>query len=191
MDSFILIALLGFAAGVAIYYFDMKKGSRLYRWWYNLTHQHPLEEDVDKGFVHSRSFRQKLIIALIIAVVELVIAYLVGGFHIIHDFITAASIFSGLLAGFVAGPLALSKLPGGLKTAKQIINKAEELEAKYIDDSGEKTPIPKSSKEPIPAKPKKEVKPESKEKELPESKLDSDNNDDKDWRSGIKDFLDK
>jgi len=180
MDSFILILLIGFAAGVGIYYIDMKKGSRLYRWWYNLTHQHPLAKEVDKGFIHSRSFRQKMVIAIIVGIIELVIAYLVGSFHIIHDTITAASLFVGLLAGFVVAPLVLSKLPGGLKSAKNLINQAEKLEEKFIDDAGDSRPVPKSNKEPIPAK---KVETETKKEEKEEKK--------KDWRDGVQDFLDK
>jgi hypothetical protein len=184
MDSLLFIALAAFVAAVGLYYLDIKKGKSLYRSWYNLTHEKPMEGSLTRGFIHQSSLRNKIIIAVILAFMQLVVSFFVGSFHLIHDPITSLFICIGLVVGFVTAAPVLDKAPKSIEAAKKILDTADSMEEKYL----KKNPV--NQAEPI-AKTENKLEEKAPEEKAKETKVDEEQDKPKDWRSGVKDYLKK
>lgn len=183
MSGIVLVLILALVMGVALYAIDLRKGKSLVRSWYNLTHKDPLAGEAKKGFLAGRTFRFKMIVAAILALLTLMGTYLLGGIRLIDDTLISVAAGLGLGLGFVLAPIILKRLPGSVDTAKTLLNKAAELEEKYIGDAG---PVPVAEQ----VEKNEETAAEKQiETEKDETALETDNPDD--WRKGVKDFLKK
>ena len=90
--------------GGALYNLDYQYGSRLYMWWYAMTHKEPLVETDRRGFIHGRKSRQRFTVALLSS---LVIVLALGRFMTSNILFAALIWISGipaLMAGFYFGP---------------------------------------------------------------------------------------
>lgn len=182
MDS-LLMLIVSFVLGVALYLIDVKRGVKWYHKWYNLTHKEPVEVNY-KGFIHLRGAYQKLTVAIILSAVFFLIMLFFGGNPIVH-LLTSAVMLVGFMIGFYMATPVLKFLPGGVKELDKILKKADEVE-RIIHAND---PNAKSEPSTIPVNKEKEQKEEVKqesEEEKPEKKED-----DKDWRGGIDEYLKK
>jgi hypothetical protein len=183
MDS-LLMLIVSFVLGVALYLIDVKRGVKWYHKWYNLTHKEPVEVNY-KGFIHLRGAYQKLTVAIVFSGLFFLIMLFFGGNPIVH-LLTSAVMLVGFMIGFYMATPVLKFLPGGVKELDKILKKADEVE-RIIHAND---PNAKSEPSTIPVSDEKEkteeVKPDPQEKAEPKNK-----DDDKDWRGGIDEYLKK
>ena len=175
MDSLIAL-LIGFGFGLAFAWFDKKKGNFWYRSWYKLTHKEALEEGSSSTFLQNQPFSSRIVPAIILSAVIGLVFYITGDLNVVMILIYMALIFVGIMASFYTFPFFTKQIQPQLEKVKDTIVKIDEIEASIKD-------------KPNPEKIDDIVKedPNNKEKEIPKD----DKKDDKDWRSGVKDFLDK
>ncbi|MBR9860206.1 magnesium transporter [bacterium] len=182
MDSLIAL-IIGFGIGFGFYYFDLKKGFSSYRKWYKLTHKDPLPAESNKGWVFNQPFSARLSMALVLSLVLAVILFFTGNLNLIMILVYAAVVLVGCLVAFYLSPYLFNKVPGHLEKISKAIEKVDEIEERLKkEETASETAIKEE------AKAKSEIEePETKEEDQPEKKKD----DKDDWRSGVKDFLDK
>lgn len=180
MSEIIFAAIIGFVLGTLFFYYDKKSGKKLYKKWYDISNKNDLDPNVNIGFVDGRYFRQKLTVAIGLTVVCFVLSFLVFGISPFYALMYNIGTFVGILASFY--------ISGGLinifsKRANKTIDFIESIEKgeKNLKEEIKKV-VPLAKEEPTP-EPAPEVK------ETPEK--EDDKKDDDDWRSGVKDFLNK
>lgn len=171
MDSFLSL-IIGLILGISLYYLDLKRGIKWFRSWYNLTHEKPSKEPLKKGFIHQQAFSGKFILALIISIIIAVVLYLSGSLNLFVILLSCAIIMAAMIIGFYAGPLVFTKLVPKIEDFKDVLEKIDVLEEKLINKEHKEVSIE-------PENEKKKTDPDPPKKE------------DKDWRGGVKDFLDK
>lgn len=59
--------IIALVLGAVFYIVDRQGGTSLYRWWYGMTHEHPLPADINRGLVHNRGTKFRVIWATILA----------------------------------------------------------------------------------------------------------------------------
>ena len=170
MDTFLAL-IIGLVLGVSLYYLDLKKGVKWFRSWYNLTHKEPSDEPLKKGFIHKQAFSAKFALALIISLIIAVVLYLSGSLNVFIILLSCIIILATTIVGFYAGPLVFTKLVPKIDELKSVLEKIDVLEEKLIKKESEAEEIPKPKK-------------------INKNDLDS-SSDKKNWRGGVKDFLDK
>ena len=208
MDQLVQI-LLFLILGILLYYIDSLVGTGLYRGFYNLTHKDELDPAVRKGFLVDRSAGHRLGWAVAIVVIASGIAFLSGAFfgdRTLENALLVVTMFVGLLLGFLFAPTVVRFLPGALKRSVDYVESIESGESSIGDDlrsaatkagkkivreavaAGEKVKdTVEDAKEELRGKEKEEAR-------KPDPDPDEGKDDDeppRDWRGGVKDFLDK
>lgn len=93
--------LLFFIVGTMIYILDRSmKG--VYRWWYDMTHRDPLEED--RGFIFNRRTRTKFTVATIITTIQTGLAIWLTETNLLTELILWPLSIPILVLGFYTGP---------------------------------------------------------------------------------------
>ena len=179
MDSFIAL-IIGLALGVGFYYYDIKKGTKAYVKWYNLTHKDKYNSPVQRGFVFNQPFSGRITPAIFISAVIAVLFYITGNMNPISILLYGAVMFVGLMAAFYLSPFMFKNVPEQLERISKAIEKVDELEAELKNEKNEESPEPEIEKQ---------EDPQDENEKKPDSDDDKDKGDD--WRSGVKDFLDK
>lgn len=95
-----------FLEGAVAYTVDRRAGTRLYRWWYDLTHKDPLPEGADRGFIYERRANARFSTATVIAIAQSALAFWSGATSPVWAVIYTVLQIPVLLAGFYAGPFA-------------------------------------------------------------------------------------
>jgi hypothetical protein len=168
--DFISALLIGFAIGLGFAWFDQKKGNTWYRAWYKLTHKEALNEDSDLTFLKGQPFSGRLVPATLLSLMVALIFKLTGDLNLILILLYAGLMMAGILTSFYLFPFFMKRIRPQIKNVQKTIQKIDEIE-----ESMSKVEPPKAEPEKI----------EKKEEN------DDDKKDDKDWRGGVKDFLDK
>jgi hypothetical protein len=175
----LLLLILSFVGGVGLYFVDVKRGISAYTKWYNLTHKDPIQDN-RKGFIHLQDHTQKAVVATFVAGTFYLISILVGG-HIIQDLLNSIMVFIGLVIGFYLAAPVLKFLPGGIKELDELLKKADEVERIIHDAESDVHETP----------PPAEEQKADESSDPPVKEPDSEPQKDKDWRSGIDDYLNK
>jgi hypothetical protein len=104
MTAYVVFRLLvALALGAVWYIADRRFGGRWYRWWYDMTHEHPMKTDSLQGFVHGRPTKVRAFWAVLLSTFITLLTYLDGEFRPLQELgfwaITVPAAFLGLLAG--------------------------------------------------------------------------------------------
>jgi len=169
MDT-LLALVLGLVGGIAYYFFDQKRMKAWHRKWYALTHKTPLPQGIDIGFVFGQPFSGKLYSAIFLSAVITFIIIVTGTSNLFVELMYGAFILVGMMVAFYVTPLIMKH---GVPRVKQMKESIEKLDILESEMKGE---------------------PQVKEPELGLDKTETTGDkkdDDKDWRKGIKDFLDE
>jgi len=159
--------LIGFVLGLGFAWFDLKKGNFWYRAWFKLTHKEGLDSESDLTFLKGQPFSARLIPAILISIIVVAVFKVTGNLNFFLNLWYSGLILVGLLAAFYLFPFFMQRIRPQLQNVQKTIKKIDEIEA-----SARKVDKPKAEPEKIdPKKP--------------------DDDEDKDWRKGVKDFLDK
>ena len=94
----------GLLEGAGVYLVDRKVGVRAYRWWYDLTHKHPLPPDEHRGFVFNRQANARFTTATLVSVVQNGLAFELGMAHPFSAMMTILVEVPVLMGGFYLGP---------------------------------------------------------------------------------------
>ena len=136
--------------------------------------------------MYGQPFSGKLYTAIFLAIVAAVI-FVLAGYNLLQMALYGAFIAAGMMGGFYIAPLIFRMGDGKLSKLKKVMDKVDAMEQKVAGEPAQTT------KEAPPAPEKKEETTEDASNENtsenPDTKEDSDEK--KDWRGGIKDFLDK
>lgn len=103
MISWLFIFLV---IGALWYVFDRRVGVRIYRWYYDMTHEHPLSQEQQQGFIFNRRAKPRFAAAIALSVVQSVIVVLAGGASPMAELLTFFLEVPVLMVGFYLGPLA-------------------------------------------------------------------------------------
>ena len=171
MDT-LLALILGFVGGIIYYFFDHKRMKGWHRKWYALTHKDPLPEGIEIGFVYGQPFSGKLYSAIFLSALVTIIIIVTGTSNLFIQLLYGAFILIGMMLAFYITPLVMKHGVPRVKQMKENIEKIDKMEAEM---KGEPEPEPKREE-----KPAEEPPPGDEKKD----------GDDKDWRKGIKDYLD-
>lgn len=180
MDGIIFSIIIGFILGTAFYYYDMKKGKKLYKRWYDLSNKDNLDPKLGLGFVHGRLFGQKLKVSIIFSVIAYGIGFLVFGVNPFWGLFYAGALFLGFLVAFYLARKLLSIFS---VKANKTIEYIESIEKGEKNVSEELNKLVKGKD--------KETESIQKNKKVQEKEENKDEDKDDDWRSGVKKFLDK
>ena len=174
MDT-LLALVLGLVGGIAYYFFDQRRMKGWHRKWYALTHKNPLLEGIDIGFVYGQPFSGKLYFAIFLSAVITFIIIITGTANLFIQLLYGIFILLGMMVAFYVTPLVMKH---GVPRVKQMKDSIEKIDLMEAEMKGEET----TSTTTAPPAPDPEEK-------KTDSEASSDK-DDKDWRKGIKGFLD-
>lgn len=95
--------------GAFWYVVDRQYGQRLYRFWYGLTHEHPLPDSVRRGFVFNRKTRHKALMATLLSTAQSIAAVMtVAQPNLLVELILWIVEVPVTLLGFAIGPWVFS-----------------------------------------------------------------------------------
>lgn len=95
--------------GAFWYVVDRKYGQRFYRFWYGLTHEKPLPETVQRGFVYNRKTRHKALMATLLSTAQSIVAVMsVAQPNLLVELILWIVEVPVTLLGFAIGPWVFS-----------------------------------------------------------------------------------
>lgn len=104
-SSFLLSWCLVFIlAGAVLYVFDRSIGRRIYRWWYDMTHEHPLDAEHDCGFLYHRKANTRFSVAVILTLVQGAIAIAHHESTLPNEVLSMIVEVPSLMVGFYLGP---------------------------------------------------------------------------------------
>jgi len=189
-------AIIGLVIGIFFTIYDKKSGKKLYHKWYNISNKNNLDPDMEIGFVTNQLFGQKLTVSLIITGLTYVIGFMLFGMNPISGIFYMIAFFLGLMVSFYTASLLLSLFS---KKISKTINYIEKVEKGSIDLKAEAkkgfekakdkvSEVAEDIKESVTGKEETKEIIEEKTEPTPEKETPKD---DKDWRKGVKDFLDK
>lgn len=97
---FVVLAVFG----ASLYVADRRRGTKVYRWFYDMTHKTPLERSIHRGFIFGRSSQSRFRLAVLIASLQSLLAIAFGASSVAEEILTVIVEVPCLLAGFTAGP---------------------------------------------------------------------------------------
>ena len=97
----ILVALL---LGIVAYVVDRRRGARLYRWWYGMTHEFPLSPEVLRGYICSQPAKKRALVAVVLASAVTVLTVLFTKVEPLHELVVWLASIPALFVGFLLGP---------------------------------------------------------------------------------------
>ncbi|WP_309006970.1 hypothetical protein [Pelagicoccus sp. SDUM812005] len=145
MTSYLVFWIVMFLIlGAFWYVVDRKYGQGVYRFWYRLTHEKPLPESVQRGFVYNRKTRHKALMATLLSTAQSIVAVMsVAEPNLLVELILWIVEVPVTLLGFAIGPWvfgiwrrkdevfdAIDDLESGDKTIGDVFGKAEKAKAK-------------------------------------------------------------
>jgi len=172
--DFLFSIVIGFILGLVFYAYDRKKGPKLYKFWYDLTHGEKLKELPAHGMVHLRPMRNKITYAMALGVKWGILMFIIGMGHPLTAVLSVIAAFMGSAIAFATAPLVFRIDRSQMEA---LLKKVDDLEAR-------EHPRPKPEPKPQPEPPKQASPPNT----------DSSDDDPKkggdDWRKGVRNFLD-
>ncbi len=97
----VIVALV---AGAIFYIIDRRGGTGLYRWWYGMTHEHPLPGHVHRGFVYNRNTRNRVVAATILSSLIAIPALMYGGHNALLELGLWLLSIPVIVGAFMVGP---------------------------------------------------------------------------------------
>lgn len=91
-------------AGGILYVFDMRIGTKIYRWYYNATHRRPLHQEAHRGFLYKRNFKARFWSAFAISLFQSALAIGYWQTNPLWEFMGWFLEIPMLIGGFYAGP---------------------------------------------------------------------------------------
>ncbi|MFN8390683.1 MAG: hypothetical protein U0136_10370 [Bdellovibrionota bacterium] len=104
MSFFLSWFLVLTLVGAGLYVFDRIKGVKIYRWWYDMTHEHPLPADVEKGFLYNRKSQSRFALAIVLSLVQSAIALFHEASTLPQELLSMLIEIPCLMFGFYLGP---------------------------------------------------------------------------------------
>lgn len=110
LTSYLVFWIVMFVVlGAFWYVVDRQYGQRLYRFWYGLTHEHPLPGSVQRGFVFNRKTRHKALMATLLSTAQSIVAVMtVAQPNLLVELILWIVEVPVTLLGFAIGPWVFS-----------------------------------------------------------------------------------
>ena len=195
MENIIFTGIIGLVIGMFISFYDKKSGKKLYHKWYNISNKNNLDPKMEIGFVTNQLFGQKLTVALIFTAIAYVVHFFLVGDAFLGLF-RMIGFFVGIMIAFYTASLLLSLFSKKISKTIDYIEKVEkgsiDLKAeakKGFEKAKDKvSEVAEDIKESVTGKEETKEIIEEKTEPTPEKETPKD---DKDWRKGVKDFLDK
>lgn len=195
--GFVFSMILGFVLGVLFYITDRKRGPKWYKSWYDLTHKDPLEALPPHGLVFRRHTKAKITWAIVLGIIVFVILLPFDGSPL-TALIDGIGVLAGLVVAFFVTPL-FFKIDQ--QKVDAVLSKLDETQDQP------KTVVPAKEAPPVPTAvelEKEEMEEQAQDKSASDQASDKSNPDetsedkpsstnaseDKDWRGGVKKFLD-
>lgn len=101
---FVFRIVVAFVLGAGFYIVDRSVGVRLYRLWYNMTHEHRLPDEVVRGFVANRRVKIRVFWAVMLATFVTVLSFFNGPFYPLLEISLWAAAALAALIGVLIGP---------------------------------------------------------------------------------------
>ncbi len=103
--------IIALALGAIFYILDRQGGTGFYRWWYGMTHEHPLPQGIHKGFVHNNATKNRVIWATILSSAITMPAIIYGQHNALLELALWLVSIPVIIGAFMLGPR-VSKLWG-------------------------------------------------------------------------------
>lgn len=133
-SSFLLSWSLVFLfAGAILYIIDRAFGRRVYRWWYDMTHEHPLDAEHQIGFIYGRKADARFFAAVAVTLVQGTIAIAHDESTLPNEVLSMLIEVPCLMAGFYVGPW-LDRLWGGRSKVFTAVDQFESGERVLTDE---------------------------------------------------------
>ncbi len=105
MTPYVVFRIIVFLLLGAVWYnLDRAYCTRLYRWWYGMTHEHPLPPGTERGFIYGQATRARALAALLLSTLISVIAFGTAHANSLAELLIWASGIPILVIGFFLGP---------------------------------------------------------------------------------------
>lgn len=107
----IFLAIILIPVGIITFIADWKYGSRLRRWWHNLTHseENQISEDKADGFIYKRPINKKILMAFIIYIVQAVISLKYAPVNVLFELLGLPIGITMIIIGFSLAPWAYQR----------------------------------------------------------------------------------
>ena len=99
--SWFLVFML---CGAVLYIFDRSRGVKIWRWFYDMTHEHPLDAGKEFGFIYNRPARNRFTIAVILSLLQSGCAIMEGASSLTNEILSIFAEVPCLMFGFYLGP---------------------------------------------------------------------------------------
>jgi len=96
----ILVALL---IAAVVYMADTRLGAGLYRWWYSMTHEHPLPTGKECGFIFNRNTGARVVVGTILSSIITLLACMDGEFNALAELVLWLVSIPVIVGTFMAG----------------------------------------------------------------------------------------
>lgn len=123
--------------GAALYAFDRRYGSALYRAWYNFTNEKELPDDQDHGFIYGRDAKPRFTVATILWIVASILGIWKTDLNPFYVVLAGVIEIPFLMIGFYLGPV-FDRL---WKKKDVLLDEVDKLERGEVNISGEITRV--------------------------------------------------
>ena len=96
--------ILGILIGIAFYSLDRRFGVGSYKWWYDMTHEHPLATAEQRGFVYNKPTRVKAFAALVLSSVVSVVSVYTAASNPLAELVLWVVTIPAIVIGLLIGP---------------------------------------------------------------------------------------
>lgn len=96
--------ILGILLGIASYSLDRRFGLGWYKWWYDMTHEHPQPATEERGFVYNKPTRVKAFAALVLSSIVSVVSVYTAASNPLAELVLWVVTMPAIVIGLLIGP---------------------------------------------------------------------------------------
>src|SRR4051812_41555344 len=104
LSFFLYWFIVLFVIGAILYLLDVRFGTRVCRWFYDMTHEHPRPSGEARGFIFHRKAQTRFTIAVIVAVGQSAFAVACEASTLPQELLSIIFEVPCLMCGFYFGP---------------------------------------------------------------------------------------
>jgi hypothetical protein len=105
MTGYIIFrVIIALVSGWILYMLDRAFGTGLYRWWYGMTHEHPMPAGEARGFIHGRTTRSRVFWATVLSSLLTLVAVMDGSYNALLELLLWLVSIPVAVAAFIIGP---------------------------------------------------------------------------------------
>lgn len=133
MTAYVIFRLMvALVLGTIVYIIDYRFGAPLNRWWYGMTHEHPLPPGDRRGFLHGRTTRSRVVCATLVSGFVSILGIIYADYNPLAELLLWLLSIPVFVAAFMIGPRT-SALWGKREGVYEAVDKWERGEIDLTD----------------------------------------------------------